>query len=430
MSIPNTNLHPDLNQIGQESSSYGAVLQNTSALMDQELSRIPFVNWAVDIELRSEVSSLSDPATCTHSFRISSMLAEEYQDIQTENIRPGHVSYERVVSFINRKFNIRLDLQKHELGFTANAPSPDVLPAYYTISNELTLRNALSVIFNTTRIQYGTPKLKLCLWSSPPTSSSLPRGRRATLNRREARKISPPSMPGRTIRSTTPPVEPHIIPEVPYPIPLPTGLLPTQSPSSTPSLTEKNLSLSAVAPVDNDPVSTQLVEIPQDHRPDIAQPVGNSSEHAPDIAQPVGNSSEHAPGIVPPVENHPDHATGTSTPVAVTFIEAPDKSPRRRAQSVFSDYGSDTEGSRKARSDNGEETASADKPFEDEAYDDDMSAAIKRGSRFDKINFTSGHSERADPAKHPVRGDFDTDEEFRDYEAWYLQDLRDQDQES
>jgi hypothetical protein len=100
------------------------------------------------------------------------IIALLYQNYNLRDYHPGLISFDSVVQMIQEELELTLDLNKHELGFILPSLEDGLLSTYSTISNkdsELSLRSAMSSMFNCYRLKEGEPTLTLYLWDPIPS---------------------------------------------------------------------------------------------------------------------------------------------------------------------------------------------------------------------------------------------------------------------
>ncbi len=140
---------------------------------------ILFYSWLIVVDLRRDPTlGLTDELSAFFEFRLISILKDEFRSLPTQHIRANHTSLNKLGILIKREWEVDLDQNTCELGWKFET-CDELGEAYYTITTEGTLHNALSVMHNSIRTTNSPAIMRLSLWSPIPSDPPFAPSRRA-----------------------------------------------------------------------------------------------------------------------------------------------------------------------------------------------------------------------------------------------------------
>jgi len=96
------------------------------------------------------------------------LIDEKFRYIPSKKFRPGHLSWAKFSTLVEKNFKVKFTPYDCELGWKADSPLEGLPDQYFVISSELTFQNAVSAMQNSFRGSKGPPKLTLYLWNPVP----------------------------------------------------------------------------------------------------------------------------------------------------------------------------------------------------------------------------------------------------------------------
>jgi hypothetical protein len=138
-------------------------------------------DFVIQVQLRDgKKQNLVDKPLKEAPIAMGLVLQESFKDLPYQRIRSHHLSFDAFQHMLESQLNLKLDLDKDEIGWVYQSSQPNRGPQFYSITDESTFQNACGVLRNETSKQEAkAPTIVLHIFSPKWEESPFQRPRRA-----------------------------------------------------------------------------------------------------------------------------------------------------------------------------------------------------------------------------------------------------------